>query len=578
LADGTELVASGDHRFLTERGWKYVTGAMAGRERRPYLTTNNSLVGFGVGVRASAGGIDVESRSYRRGYLTGMIRGDGMMIAKDYVRKSGTINRVRYFRLALADSAALDRSRDYLSRAGVVTTTRPFAAASATRRVMHAIHCNRQQSFKDIRALIEWPVAPDDDWRKGYLAGIFDAEGSCSRGVLRIANKSEEILTQITSAMEHFGITNTRESPRENGVASIRVTGGLAMRTRFFNLVAPAISRKLGFTGLAIKSNADLRMESIEDLGADLDMIDITTETGDFIANGVVSHNCFARPTHRYLELNMGTDFDREIIVKVNVAEVLRKELAKPSWGRHPVALGTNTDPYQRAEGRYALMPPIISALADSGTPFSILTKGTLMRRDLDLIADAATRVPVDLAMSIAVYDDELQKSVEPGTPSTKARLETVRAVREHGLDCSVFMMPILPYLTDSRAHLDAALAAAKDAGATSVLYTALHLRPGVKQWFMLWLEREHPELVPKYEAMYATKAYAPVEYRKWLAARIKPLITAHGLHRGEEDPVTGGVRSAALNVMRNDDGERSRLPGEPAPAPVAPEERLTLF
>jgi DNA repair photolyase len=308
---------------------------------------------------------------------------------------------------------------------------------------------------------------------------------------------------------------------------------------------------------------------------------------------------CFARPTHRYLELNMGKDFDREIIVKVNVADVLQRELARPSWARHPVAMGTNTDPYQRAEGRYKLMPGVISALAASGTPFSILTKGTLLRRDLDLIADAATRVPVDLAMSIAVYDDELQKSVEPGTPTTKARLETVRAVREHGLDCSVFMMPILPYLTDTRDHLDAALAAAKDAGATSVLYTALHLRPGVKEWFMMWLEREHPELVPRYREMYSAKAYAPVEYRKWLAARIKPLIAAHGLQRGEEDPVTGGVRSAALNAMRDENGDRRRFesptpkgrgvrftaqavgtasPGAPAPAPVAAEERLTLF
>jgi DNA repair photolyase len=306
---------------------------------------------------------------------------------------------------------------------------------------------------------------------------------------------------------------------------------------------------------------------------------------------------CFARPTHRYLELNMGTDFDREIIVKVNVADVLQRELARPSWARHPVAMGTNTDPYQRAEGRYKLMPGVISALAASGTPFSILTKGTLLRRDLDLIADAATRVPVDLAMSIAVYDDELQKSVEPGTPSTKARLETVRAVREHGLDCSVFMMPILPYLTDTRDHLDAALAAAKDAGATSVLYTALHLRPGVKEWFMMWLEREHPELVPRYREMYRAKAYAPVQYRKWLAARIKPLIAAHGLQRAEEDPVTGGVRSAALNAMRDENGDRRRFEsptpkgrgvrftaaavgsGSPgAPTPVAAEERLTLF
>lgn len=266
---------------------------------------------------------------------------------------------------------------------------------------------------------------------------------------------------------------------------------------------------------------------------------------------------CFARPTHTYLDLDSGKDFDNEIIVKVNVAEVLRKELAKPSWGHHPVALGTNTDPYQRAEGRYSLMPGIIDALADSGTPFSILTKGSLLRRDLDRLADAATRVPVDLAMSIAVYDDELQQSIEPGTPTTKARLATVTAVREHGLDCSVFLMPIIPYLTDTRAHLDEALRQAKEAGATSVLYSALHLKPGVKEWFYLWLGEQHPELLPRYRQMYGRGTYAPQEYRRWLAGRIKPLIRSHGLQRGEEDPLTGGVRSTALGMLRDDEGER---------------------
>ncbi|MGN7799313.1 Rv2578c family radical SAM protein [Leifsonia sp. 22587] len=269
---------------------------------------------------------------------------------------------------------------------------------------------------------------------------------------------------------------------------------------------------------------------------------------------------CFARPTHTYLDLDSGKDFDNEIIVKVNVAEVLRKELSKPSWGHHPVALGTNTDPYQRAEGRYALMPGIIDALADSGTPFSILTKGSLLRRDLDRLAEANRRVPVDLAMSIAVYDDELQQSVEPGTPTTKARLATVTAVREHGLDCSVFLMPIIPYLTDTRAHLDEALKQAKEAGATSVLYSALHLKPGVKEWFYLWLGREHPELLPRYRQMYGRGTYAPQEYRKWLAARIKPLIRSHGLERGQEDPLTGGVRSSALGMMRDDEGERQTV------------------
>src|SRR5690554_6712476 len=135
---------------------------------------------------------------------------------------------------------------------------------------------------------------------------------------------------------------------------------------------------------------------------------------------------CFARSTHTYLELDAGKDFDSQIIVKVNVAEVLARELARPGWQHPPVALGTNTDPYQRAEGRYRLMPGIIAALAESGTPFSILTKGTLLRRDLPLLVKAQERVSVELAMSIAVYDDELQQSIEPGTPGTAARLATV--------------------------------------------------------------------------------------------------------------------------------------------------------
>jgi DNA repair photolyase len=274
---------------------------------------------------------------------------------------------------------------------------------------------------------------------------------------------------------------------------------------------------------------------------------------------------CFARPTHTYLEFDAGKDFDSEIIVKVNIAEVLAKELAKPSWAKVPVALGTNTDPYQRAEGRYSLMPGIIDALASSGTPFSILTKGTLLRRDLDRLADASQRVPVDIAMSIAIYDDALQQSVEPGTPSTKARLATVTAVREHGLDCSVFLMPILPYLTDTRAHLDDALRQAKAAGASSVLYTALHLKAGVKEWFFLWLEREHPELVGQYTRMYGKGAYAPREYRAWLAAKIKPLIRAHGLERGETDPGTGGVRSSAIG------GFRSKASGDSGPVAAGP-------
>lgn len=239
---------------------------------------------------------------------------------------------------------------------------------------------------------------------------------------------------------------------------------------------------------------------------------------------------CFSRNTHTYLDLDAGKDFDSEVIVKVNVAEVLAKELARPSWRHEAVALGTNTDPYQRAEGRYRLMPGIIAALAESGTPLSILTKGTLLRRDLPLIVEAAGVVPVHLAMSVAVYDDELQQSIEPGTPSTRARLDTVRAAREHGLHCSVFLMPVLPYLTDSVEHLERAITQASEAGASSLTYTALHLRPGAREWYFAWLEREHPELVQRYRDLYRGGSYAPKAYREWLAARMRPLLRSRGL------------------------------------------------
>ena len=239
---------------------------------------------------------------------------------------------------------------------------------------------------------------------------------------------------------------------------------------------------------------------------------------------------CFARPTHEYLEFDSGADFDSQVVVKTNVADVLRRELSRRSWQRETVALGTNTDPYQRAEGRYALMPGIIGALTDSGTPFSILTKGTLLRRDLPLIAEAARKVDVSIAVSLAVGDPELHKDVEPGTPTPQARLGLISAVREAGLDCHVMVAPVLPHLTDSTAQLDALLGQIAAAGATGVTVFALHLRGSTRGWFMAWLARSHPELVSVYRELFRRGAYLPSDYRKMLHDRATPLIAKHGL------------------------------------------------
>ena len=246
---------------------------------------------------------------------------------------------------------------------------------------------------------------------------------------------------------------------------------------------------------------------------------------------------CFARPTHEYLDLDCGKDFDSQIIVKINVADVLGRELHRKSWRRETVALGTNTDPYQRAEGRYALMPGIVSALAESGTPLSILTKGTLLRRDLPLLADAAAQVPVRVAVSLAVADPELHKDLEPGTPGPHARLGLISAIRATGLDCHVMVAPVLPHLTDSVAHLDGLLSQIAAAGATGVTVFGLHLRGSTRGWFLAWLARTHPGLVGRYRELYRRGAYLPQQYRDELQQRVTPLIASHGL-TGEQHRV----------------------------------------
>jgi DNA repair photolyase len=262
---------------------------------------------------------------------------------------------------------------------------------------------------------------------------------------------------------------------------------------------------------------------------------------------------CFARRTHEWLEMDAGQDFDTQVVVKTNLVDVLRRELARPSWRREHVALGTNTDPYQRVEGRYRLMPGVIRALAESGTPFSILTKGTLLRRDIPLLSEAARDVPLGLGVSMAIWDDELHAGLEPGVPTPRARLDLVRALSDAGLPCGVFLAPVLPGLTDGVAGLDAALGAIAAAGASGVTVIPLHLRPGAREWFMAWLARVRPDLVPRYEQLYARRAYVPAEYRTWLAQRVAPLLARHGLDRRSG----GTARKAAPAIAAG-------VPGDP--------------
>ncbi|CAL9585481.1 hypothetical protein SUDANB120_05136 [Streptomyces sp. enrichment culture] len=255
---------------------------------------------------------------------------------------------------------------------------------------------------------------------------------------------------------------------------------------------------------------------------------------------------CFARKTHSYLGLDTGLDFDSRIVVKTNAPELLRKELASPRWTGAHVAMGTNVDCYQRAEGRYRLMPGIIGALRERANPFSVLTKGTLILRDLPLLAGAARETDVGVSVSVGFTDAALWRAVEPGTPSPAARLGAVRALADAGIECGVLMAPVIPFLSDSPEQLRDTVRAVAAAGAVSVTPLVLHLRPGAREWFAAWLERHHPQLVGRYARMYGDGAYAPTWYQRRITRQVHELATEFGI--GPARPATarrGGRRQA---------------------------------
>ncbi|WP_328631699.1 Rv2578c family radical SAM protein [Streptomyces sp. NBC_00356] len=239
---------------------------------------------------------------------------------------------------------------------------------------------------------------------------------------------------------------------------------------------------------------------------------------------------CFARNTHRYLDLDTGLGFDSQIVVKMNAPQLLRHHLASRRWHGEHIAMGTNVDCYQRAEGRYQLMPGIIEALRDFANPFSILTKGTLILRDLPVLRQAAEVTDVGISVSVGFVDRELWRTVEPGTPAPERRLDVVRALSDAGIGCGVLMAPVIPFLGDHPDQLRATVRAIAQAGATSVTPLVLHLRPGAREWFMGWLAQHHPHLVRRYERLYAEGAYAPKWYQRRVTRQVHELAEEFGI------------------------------------------------
>ncbi len=577
LADGTRLVASAEHRFLTRRGWRHLTDGGTGR---PHLTVGDVLLGPGGSAQPPK-----EDAEYKAGYLYGLVRGDAALVRRR--RRAAPVPSPCGVPVpAGARTGGVDRRR--IAPAAIAGAPAGHGDAVARDDRCAPAWARADEYLRDVslpRALRR-PDAPSDSFDRGFVAGLFDAAGRLDGLTVRLASQSEDLLALAVAALGRLGFAARHLRPRPFGsLPAVEVAGTLSEALRLWHatgISAPGPEA----TGSEVAGSAGATVTAVEPLGLDMPLYDITTGTGDFVADGVISHNCFARNTHTYLDLDAGHDFDSKVVVKVNAGELVRRELGARRWRGQHIAMGTNVDCYQRAEGRYRLMPRIIAALRDHANPFSILTKGTLILRDLPLLRQAASVTSVSLSVSVGFVDERHWRAVEPGTPSPQRRLDAVRTLTDAGFDVGVLMAPILPGLTDTDESIEETVAAIAAAGATSVMPLGLHLRPGAREWYAAWLTREHPGLVPRYRELFGSGSYLPQGYQRELTARVRQAARRHGLHRaepGESRRVDEGARyghptgdpAAADAPPRPAD---TRPPGTPRRTEAASAEQLSLL
>ncbi len=277
---------------------------------------------------------------------------------------------------------------------------------------------------------------------------------------------------------------------------------------------------------------------------------------------------CFARSSHTYLDFDAGRDFEREIVVKVNVPELLRAELKRSSWKRDLVALGTNTDPYQWVESRYRFMPAILAALEEADTPVSVLTKSPLVLRDIEIFERMAKRLPVSVNLSVPTLDEEAWRATEPHTPSPSARLDAVAELRSRGIDSGVLIAPLMPGINDDPAQVQPIIDRAREANATFLGGVALHLRDEVRDVFFAWLEAKRPDLLSRYENLYPNgRSNMRPEQRKLTTRAVR------GWGRSRSRPPAGGGAGGTAPEEALATGR-----GGGSPAPTGPAGQQPLF
>jgi DNA repair photolyase len=467
------VVTTAEHRWLVNHDrWRSTGGLRVGSSlRRIPMTESEPL-----------------QDDYRVGYIAGLTLGDGTLRFEPGWRSGKRGFPQAYWRVAMIDREPLLRLIDYLAAFGVEIRMRPFDPGLRTKSPMWKVE-TRALSKLEILAKLTRIELDSRGYRSGFVAGFFDAEGH-NGSSLRISQVDVGVLERVQRYTRSLGFEFQLE-PRNQRASTLRLVGTLAERLRFFSAVQPAIRRKrerlFGWEPAAIPD----AIESIEH-GPVRDVVDIQTSTRTFFAAGLMTHNCYARPTHEYLGFSAGLDFETRILVKEHAPELLRQRLSAKSWKPQVVALSGVTDPYQPAERRLELTRRCLAVLAEFRNPVWLVTKGFLVTRDVDLLAELARFDAVSVAISITTLDPELQRRMEPYASPPAKRLAAIERLAGAGVPVGVMVAPVVPGLTDHEAPK--ILAAAAAAGARYAGRVVLRLPHGVAELFESWLALHYPE------------------------------------------------------------------------------------
>lgn len=474
ITDRAEVTTTAEHQWLQWLSFRW-------------SRTEQLRVGRRLRFLLAPAGCDFDS-DYRIGYVAGLSLGDGTFRYQRGWRSDKLGFPAAYWRIALIDREPLERCVEFMRSLGVELAIRPFDGGPGSRQPLEKVETRSLSKLEIVDKIIHAEL-DSDSYRRGFLAGFFDAEGHNGE-TLRISQLDKTVLERVIRYAASLGF-NFKLEPRDDRASSARLVGTVRERMGFFAAVRPAIQRKLDRVFGLDPVTDPARIEAIEP-GPVRDVVDIQTSTRTFYAAGLATHNCYARPTHEYLGYSAGLDFQTKILVKPRAAELLRKQLMSPAWKPQVVVLSGVTDPYQPAERRLRITRGCLEVLAEFKNPVGIVTKGFLVTRDADLLAELARADAVNVMLSITTLDPELQRKMEPLASPPSKRLAAIEALARAGVPVGVMVAPIIPGLTDH--ELPAILQAAADAGAGSAGMVVLRLPHGVKELFSGWLTEHYPD------------------------------------------------------------------------------------